>query len=105
MGIYGSPQADLNMYSKISPYQLFHESIILIIIIYHNCLILCPGSLLVQFLLFTGIASPMGIYSFLPNTKSTSYASPKSQLLFYNPEHFLTSQPSRSHFSLNSNIT
>lgn len=105
MGVYGSPQADLNLYSNIPPYQLFHESIILIIIIYHKCLILSPESLLVQCLLFTGIAALMGIYSFLPNSKSISYVSPKSQLLFYNPSHFLTSQPSRSHFSLNSNST
>lgn len=69
------------------PTNCFHESIILIIIIYHKCLILSHVSLLVQFFLLTGMVSPMGIYFSLPNTKSPSYASLKSQLIFYIPEH------------------
>ena len=50
---------------------------------------LLRGSLLVQFLLLTGIASPMSTYFLLPNKKSTSLASLKSQLLFHVSEHLL----------------
>lgn len=65
MGIYGSPQADLNLYSNISPYHLSHESIILIIIIYHKCLILSPWALTCTILVIYWNSIPDG-HLFLP---------------------------------------
>ena len=89
-----SHQLNLTCILKYLSTNCFHKPFPLLLVIYHKCLTLLRRSLLVQFLLLTGIASPMSTYFFLPSKKSTSPASLKSQLLFYVPEYLLTLQPS-----------
>ena len=84
-----SHQLNLTCILKCLPTNCFHKPILLLIVVYHKSLIVLRGSLLVQFLLLTGIASPMSTYFLLPNKKSTSPASLKSQLLFPVSEHLL----------------